>query len=443
VATCLLECGHELIKYLRQDQVKPTTLEDAASSISQFDLERVVASIAPPNYKGDSVYTELDAYWNHYPAIFKKFPKTVIQGWLAVRIINTLSPRMTVPDGGYTPAQCINIADELLRHITGRFFVGARFPEAGKKQLEEAASFIKEQAALNFKSLSWMSADLRKRLAQKAANIAVNVGYRTSNPDLRSPQSLADYYKSINITTNMFVNDVSSRRHKTRKSWEQLTQPLDRAMGDWPTVASNAQYFSPHNALHMHPSMLQLPLYHPDLPSYAVFGSVGSIIGHEIFHGFDGSRRKVDENGLDKPFWDQKSDEEWEKRAQCLVQQYNGFEFKLPGGETGTVNGSTTLDENVADNAGNKMAYNAWKAYTKKYGQPAMLPGLEKFTTDQLFFIFFGATWCNSFREGVNLARANGVHAHNSARINGTITNSRAFREAFKCKVKEPVCEIY
>lgn len=66
------------------------TIKNLAASITQFDLERVVASLAPPNYMGDRIYTGMDAYWNTYSAIFTKFPKIIIQAWLAWRVISNL-----------------------------------------------------------------------------------------------------------------------------------------------------------------------------------------------------------------------------------------------------------------------------------------------------------------------------------------------------------------
>lgn len=52
--------------------------------------------------------------------------------------------------------------------------------------------------------------------------------------------------------------------------------------------------------------------------------------------------------------------------------------------------GQRTLPENLADNAGLRQAFRAYKYYTRDHPTDVVLPGLE-FTPDQLFFI--GKVW--------------------------------------------------
>lgn len=49
-----------------------------------------------------------------------------------------------------------------------------------------------------------------------------------------------------------------------------------------------------------------------------------------------------------------------------------------------------TLGENMADNGGLHHSYLAYKYHIRKYGSEPILPGLEKYTMEQLFFIAFG-----------------------------------------------------
>ena len=52
------------------------------------------------------------------------------------------------------------------------------------------------------------------------------------------------------------------------------------------------------------------------------------------------------------------------------------------------LNGETTLSENIADNGGMKMAFQAWKSWQRKNGgdDSFTLPGVT-YSSDQLFFI--------------------------------------------------------
>lgn len=48
-----------------------------------------------------------------------------------------------------------------------------------------------------------------------------------------------------------------------------------------------------------------------------------------------------------------------------------------------------TQDENIADNNGLRQSYLAYQRYIRKQGPEQAIHGLEKFTSDQLFFISY------------------------------------------------------
>lgn len=54
------------------------------------------------------------------------------------------------------------------------------------------------------------------------------------------------------------------------------------------------------------------------------------------------------------------------------------------------VNGTKTLDENIADNLGLLLTYQAYEMHVTEHGEDKMLPGFEKFSRKQLFFIGYG-----------------------------------------------------
>ena len=64
---------------------------------------------------------------------------------------------------------------------------------------------------------------------------------------------------------------------------------------------------------------------------------------------------------------------------------------------------------------------------------------------EQLFYISFGNVWCTSYTPAA-LTRQVKTNEHSPAmwRIMGTaMYNQRGFKEAFNCKVKDPVCELW
>ena len=60
-------------------------------------------------------------------------------------------------------------------------------------------------------------------------------------------------------------------------------------------------------------------------PNYLNYGAIGYIIGHEITHGFDDRGRQFDKDGNNRNWWEHETDQKFQERAQCIVNQYNNF----------------------------------------------------------------------------------------------------------------------
>ena len=117
--------------------------------------------------------------------------------------------------------------------------------------------------------------------------------------------------------------------------------------------------------------------FHPNVPNYLNYGGIGSIIGHEITHGFDDQGAQYDSTGSVVNWWKPETAENFRKKAQCIIWQYGNYTVKQVNM---TINGKLTQGENIADNGGFKEAYIA-------YGKICFLPKLPiVFLTSHLFF---------------------------------------------------------
>lgn len=52
-------------------------------------------------------------------------------------------------------------------------------------------------------------------------------------------------------------------------------------------------------------------------------------------------------------------------KAKCFVGQYNTFTLKGPEGSEHNVDGTLTLNENIADNGGLKQTFRTWQSRHK------------------------------------------------------------------------------
>ena len=249
------------------------------------------------------------------------------------------------------------------------------------------------------------------------------------------------------ISSSHFENSRSILNDSITQTWAAANEPIDK--DEWILYPSevNAAYMPPYNEILFPAGILQPPFFHGDLPSVINYGAFGSVAGHEVSHGFDNSGRTYDADGKLFDWWGDDTEAEYNRRIDCFKNQFNNITITVPGAtQPYRVNGTLTLGENIADSAGVVASFEAWQKRRREHpNEGAMgLPGLEGvFTDEQMFFVAFGNMWCTKATPQGILRFEDRVHPPGDARILGTVANSRAFREAFGCKVKEPTCQLF
>jgi len=206
-----------------------------------------------------------------------------------------------------------------------------------------------------------------------------------------------------------------------------------------PTV--NAYYNPTENNINFPAGILQPPFYDNKMDAAVNYGAGGSVIGHELTHGFDDQGRQYDVQGNLRDWWTPEDAKEFEKRAQCFIDEYSAFE-PVDGVH---LNGKLTLGENTADNGGVRLAFMALMDALKEKPQPK----IDGFTAEQRFFLGWGQIWCGNVRpEYSRLLTQVDPHSPGRNRVNGVLSNMPEFQQAFACKigqpmVRRPACRVW
>jgi predicted metalloendopeptidase len=188
--------------------------------------------------------------------------------------------------------------------------------------------------------------------------------------------------------------------------------------------------------------ILQPPFYTQGANDAVNYGAIGFVWGHELTHGFDDEGRKYDAKGNLTDWWSPAVGQEFERRAECVVKQYDAY----PVLEDVKLNGKLTLGENLADLGGLKLAHSAYRA--SRAGQLPEAP-VGGFSADQQFFLAAAQVWCTQIRpENARLRAATDPHSSSRWRVNGTLSNVTEFAEAFQCKagdamVRADRCDVW
>lgn len=100
------------------------------------------------------------------------------------------------------------------------------------------------------------------------------------------------------------------------------------------------------------------------------------------------------------------------------------------------INGVITQSENIADNAGFRIAYQAYDAWIQQNNiTEDHPPGLD-YNPRQLFWISAASIWCNTeTTESLKSTVATDNHSPARSRVLTSFSNIKEFSEDFKCTI--------
>jgi putative endopeptidase len=319
--------------------------------------------------------------------------------------------------------RCVQQINWMMGEDLGRAYVAAAFPPETKDATLAMIRTIEAAFAEDITGLDWMTPDTKTKALAKLAAIANKVGY---------PDKWRDYSALEIVRDDALGNALRADAFEFHRRLAKIGKPVDRSEWSIPPPVVNAYYNPRTNDINFPAGILQPPFYDPKLDAAANYGAIGSVMGHEMTHGFDDQGRKYDGNGNLSDWWTGADAAAFEQRAVCLVNQYGNF---TAVGDL-KVNGRLTLGENIADTGGVHLAYAAFeKALNGK--SPAPIDGL---TAPQRFFVAAAQAWCGNATDQDKRRRVlTDPHAPNEFRVNGVVTNEPAFARAFSCPVGAPM----
>ncbi len=312
----------------------------------------------------------------------------------------------------------LNTVDGTVGELLGEMYVKKHFqPEAREKMLAMVNN-LQESYSEHINKLDWMSAETKKRAQQKLGTFLKKIGY---------PNKWKDYSKLQISPTDFFQNVEASSAFEYRYNVGKLGRPVDRS--EWgmtpPTV--NAYYNPAFNEIVFPAGILQYPFYDAKADDAVNYGGIGSVIGHEMTHGFDDQGRQYDASGNLQDWWTASDAAQFTKKADVVVKQFNGFKVL----DTVSVNGELTLGENLADLGGLAISYDAFlKTKQAKEGKT-----IDGFTPQQRFFLSWAQVWrANTRPEEMASRIVTDPHAPNELRTNAPLSNMEAWYKAFDIK---------
>ncbi|KAL7011775.1 hypothetical protein ACKWTF_014445 [Chironomus riparius] len=297
-----------------------------------------------------------------------------------------------------------------------------------KTELNQMIDIIKREIIKNFRSTSWLDKKTISKAVEKVKKMKFVRGYPK---EFDEPKFFENYYKNLNFGGKSYFRILKSiNLNRKARFIEEFLNPMkiheleEMELQSWFLNAFN-DFES--NKIHLNAALMQSMNFSSTLPKFWNYGTFGSVIGHEIMHGFDNYGRTYDYKGDKVNWWGKKADQEFVNRSKCFIDQYGNYTEPITGLN---VNGTLTLGENIADNGGYTLAYKAW---SKINIVDQTLPNL-KFSPKQLFWISNAQSFCSKLdAEKILDSLKHDPHSPGIFRINGAFGNSDDFLNDFQC----------
>lgn len=327
--------------------------------------------------------------------------------WLSWQVVNSTAPYLSSDfvslDFGFygrtltgAPEQRerwkrgVALVERSVGEAAGELYVQRHFPPTAKARMEELVTNVVEAYRRSIETLEWMGPETRQRALAKLDQFTPKIGY---------PDTWRDYTE-LSIDRADLVGNLRAAS-AFEVAWElgKIGRPVDRREWFMTPQTVNAYYSPGMNDIVFPAAILQPPFFDPEADDAANYGGIGSVIGHEIGHGFDDQGSRYDGDGNLVDWWTEEDRARFDERAQALIAQYSAFEPRdLPGR---TVNGALTVGENIGDLGGLGIAYEAYRIALGD-NEPPVIDGL---TGAQRFFMGWAQCWMSLTREAEAIRR--------------------------------------
>jgi putative endopeptidase len=301
-----------------------------------------------------------------------------------------------------------------LGDAVGQLYVGRYFPAAARADIQQMTQNIINAFDRRLSGLTWMTPQTRAEAQRKVRGIVVGVGY---------PDRWRNYATLQIARDDAFGNLWRAQLYEYRHQLAKIGRPVDRREWWMDAQTVNAVNMPLQNAISFPAAILEPPFYDANADPAFNYGSIGSVIGHEISHSFDNLGAGFDAEGRLRNWWTPEDLAHFQAAGAALARQYDAYS-PFPGVH---VNGTLTLGENIADLAGLAAAYDAYHASLN--GRPA--PVIGGLTGDQRFFLAYAQSRRETTREATLRAIiATNEHAPGRYRAE-TVRNLDAWYSAF------------
>lgn len=315
--------------------------------------------------------------------------------------------------------RALGFPNSLLGEAVGELYVSKYFAGESKAKMLKLIDNLRKALATRIANLTWMNDTTKINALVKLNSFTVKVGY---------PDKWRDYSKlTIDPAKSLYDNVAAATYVETLRNLEKFGKPVDKSEWGMTPQTVNAYYNPTTNEICFPAAILQAPFFDVNADDATNYGAIGVVIGHEMTHGFDDQGRNFNADGNMVDWWTAGDSKRFTAAAEKLAAQFD--QITVVGDLK--ANGHLTLGENIADQGGLRIAYDAFKT-TQQFQEGKEIDG---FTPVQRFYLSYGRIWAEHMtEEAIYQQTKSDPHSIGRNRVNATLRNIDTWYDAFGVK---------
>lgn len=315
--------------------------------------------------------------------------------------------------------RALGFPNSLLGEAVGELYVSKYFAGESKAKMLKLIDNLRKALATRIANLTWMNDTTKINALVKLNSFTVKVGY---------PDKWRDYSKlTIDPAKSLYDNVAAATYVETLRNLEKFGKPVDKSEWGMTPQTVNAYYNPTTNEICFPAAILQAPFFDVNADDATNYGAIGVVIGHEMTHGFDDQGRNFNADGNMVDWWTAGDSKRFTAAAEKLAAQFD--QITVVGDLK--ANGHLTLGENIADQGGLRISYDAFKT-TQQFQEGKEIDG---FTPAQRFYLSYGRIWAEHMtEEAIYQQTKSDPHSIGRNRVNATLRNIDTWYDAFGVK---------
>jgi predicted metalloendopeptidase len=299
--------------------------------------------------------------------------------------------------------------------------ISAANREAVMKMAKELRASFKER----INNRQWISAATKANAIEKLEAMTFYVGWPGDDSGRKNWLMKAPNKKSI------YQDILDLFKQRTALVYQMKGKEGEANIfyvHEWgsPSYENNAAYMQSDNSMYILSNNLISPSFDIQMIDAMKYGMLGTLVGHEITHGFDNEGCLYNKIGKYEDWWTPADKQNFEKLQDAMVKNFNQLYYA----DNVYCDGEFTLVENIADLGGLNIAYDAFVKKMKATG----ISGDELDRQGREFFRAYAYYFMENMSAEEIESYKQDEHAPFCLRVNGNVYLMDEFYRLFNIK---------